>query len=243
MNNIEISESLQDNLNENIHCIEDINKIENIDILSSYDYLDTGDIILYDTSWWYSRLIQYFSDGPYSHISIVLKKPTWLDEKLTEKYYILESGSEKFNDSETGRKIFGVQIVPLDRIIDQYKNQGYGKLYYRKLKCSIKMEILQEKIKLAYFKIQAKPYDLDVFDWIKAYSEVNKDINDDKSLAIKYQKINKFWCSALVSYIYVECELLDKNIPWTIVSPNNFYYKYKFLPLLNCKLKKDKLLI
>ena len=123
MNNIEISESLQDNLNENIHCIEDINKIENIDILSSYDYLDTGDIILYDTSWWYSRLIQYFSDGPYSHISIVLKKPTWLDEKLTEKYYILESGSEKFNDSETGRKIFGVQIVPLDRIIDQYKNQ------------------------------------------------------------------------------------------------------------------------
>ena len=109
---------------------------------------------------------------------------------------------------------------------------------------SIKNSILKNfiPIKNTYFKIQAKPYDLDVFDWIKAYTEVNKDIND-KSLTIKYQKINKFWCSALVSYIYVECELLDKNIPWTIVTPNNFYYKYKFLPLLNCKLKKDKLLI
>jgi hypothetical protein len=242
MSNMLHSESLQDNLNDKAFCKEDVNRIENIDIISCLDNLETGDIILYDTRWWYSRLIQYFSDGPYSHISIVLKKPTWLDEKLVEKYYILESGSEKFNDSETERKVFGVQIVPLDRIIEQYKNEGYGKLYYRKLKCSIKMEILQEKIKLAYFKIQAKPYDLDVFDWIKAYTEVNKDIND-KSLTIKYQSINKFWCSALVSYIYVECELLDKNIPWTIVSPNNFYYKYKFLPLLNCKLKKDKLLI
>ena len=220
-------------------CANNIDSLNNID---SFDYLETGDIILYDTRWWYSKLIQYFSDGPYSHISIVLKKPTWLDDKLTEKYYILESGAEKFNDSETGRKIFGVQIVPLDKIIDEYKNQGYGKLYYRKLKCSIEMHKLQQNIKNTYFKIQANPYDLDIFDWIKAYTEVDKDINDTK-LTKKYQNINKFWCSALVSYIYVECGLLDKNIPWTIVSPNNFYYKYNFLPLLNCKLKKDKLLI
>ena len=228
-----------------LDTIKDLNNIDSMDSLDKLDKLDnldTGDIILYDTRWWYSRLIQYFSDGPYSHISIVLKKPIWLDEKLTEKYYILESGAEKCNDAETGRKIFGVQIVPLNTIIDQYENQGYGKLYYRKLKCSIDMLNLQTKIKEAYFKIQAKPYDLDVFDWIKAYSEVNKDIND-KTLTPKYQNINKFWCSALVSYIYVECGLLDNNIPWTIVSPNNFYYKYKFLPLLNCKLKKDKLLI
>ena len=44
--------------------------------------LDTGDIILYQTSFWYSRLIEYFTKCPYSHISIVLKKPTWLDVDL-----------------------------------------------------------------------------------------------------------------------------------------------------------------
>ena len=132
-----------------IDTINSQNKIDNscsLDQSDIVDKLDTGDIILYDTRWWYSKLIQYFSDGPYSHISIVLKKPIWLDEKLTEIYYILESGAEKFNDSETEKRVFGVQIVPLDKIIDQYKNQGYGKLYYRKLKCSIDMNKLQEKI-------------------------------------------------------------------------------------------------
>ena len=220
--------------------MQNIENIENIE--NTLNTLETGDIILYDTRWWYSRLIQYFSDGPYSHISIVLKQPVWLDEKLTDKYYLLESGGEKFKDSETDKKICGVQIVPLDKIIDQYKNEGYGKLYYRKLKCSIPMDILQHKIKESYFKIQARPYDFDVFDWLKAYTEVDKDIND-KTFSIKYQNINKFWCSALVAYIYVECGLLDKKIPWTIVNPNYFNYKYKYLPLLNCKLKKDKLLI
>lgn len=208
---------------------------------NNIDFLETGDIILYDTRWWYSKLIQYFSDGPYSHISIILKNPTWLDEKLTDKYYILESGGEKFNDSETGKKIFGVQIVPFDKILNEYRNEGYGNLYFRKLKTTKSMKELEEKIKNAYFQIQAKPYDLDIFDWIKAYIETDKNIND-KSLTKKYQNKNKFWCSALVSYIYVECGLLDKDIPWTIVSPNNFYYKYKFLPLINCKLKKDKFL-
>jgi len=217
------------------------NNIKNINDKYNIDFLDTGDIILYDTRWWYSRLIQYFSDGPYSHISIILKNPTWLDEKLTDKYYILESGGEKFNDSETGKKVFGVQIVPFDKILNEYRNEGYGNLYYRKLKTTKSLHELQEKIKEAYFQVQAKPYDLDIFDWIKAYIETDKDI-DDKSLTKKYQNMNKFWCSALVAFIYVKCNLLDNNIPWTIVSPNNFYYKYKFLPLLDCKLKKDKLL-
>lgn len=217
------------------------NNIENNSV-SLVDSLETGDILLYDTRWWYSRLIQYFSNGPYSHISIILKNPTWLDEKLTDTYYILESGGEKFKDAETGKKICGVQIVPLDKIIDEYKNQGYGKLYYRKLKCSIDMQELQKRIKDAYFKVQVKPYDFDVFDWLEAYKEVDKNIND-KTLTKKYQRINKFWCSALVSYIYVECELLDKNIPWTVVSPNDFYYTYQYLPLLNCTLEKDTLLV
>ena len=210
--------------------------------MQNTDSLDTGDILLYDTRWWYSRLIEYLSDGPYSHISIILKKPTWLDEKLTEDYYILESGGEKFPDSETGKILYGVQIVPLSKILEEYKNGGYGKLYYRKLKSSISLSELQNKIKETYFKIQAKPYDLDPFDWVKAYYEVDKAI-DNLKLSKTYQNINRFWCSALVAYVYVECGLLDKDIPWTIISPSDFSYKYPYLPLLHCKLKKEKILI
>jgi len=204
--------------------------------------LETGDLLLYDTRCWYSRIIEYLSDGPYSHISIILKKPIWLDEKLTEDYYILESGGEKFPDSVTGKILYGVQIVPLSKILEEYKNKGYGKLYYRKLKSTIELPVLQDNIREAYFKVQAKPYDINPFDWIKAYFEIDK-IMDDPKLSKKYQNMNRFWCSALVAYIYVECNLLEKNIPWTIVSPSDFCYTYPYLPLLNCKLEKDKLLI
>jgi len=207
------------------------------------DNLETGDIILYDSRCWYSKLIEYFTNSPYSHISIVLKKPVWLDEKLTEDYYLLESGGENFTDSETGKMVFGVQIVSFNKVYKQYCDEGYGKLYYRKLDTSIDKIIIQNKIKDAYFKIQCKPYDIDPFDWIMAYYELDRNIINNKYLIKKYQNVNKFWCSALVSYIYVECELLDKNIPWTIVSPSEFSYKYLKLPLINCKLENDKLLI
>lgn len=209
----------------------------------SIEDLETGDIILYDTRWWYSRLIEYFSKSKYSHISIVLKRPIWLDEKLTEDYYILESGAEKFPDAETGEMICGVQIAPFRIVYDQYKNQGYGQLYVRKLDTNIDMNELQDKIRHAYLNVKAKPYDLNPLDWLKAYDEVNKDLENNPELTKKYQKTNTFWCSALVSYVYVNCGLLDKNIPWTIVSPSDYCYKYRELPLINCKLEEDKLLI
>ena len=46
--------------------------------------LKTGDLILYDTRFWYSRLIEYFSDSIYSHVALVIKKPTWLSPNLLE---------------------------------------------------------------------------------------------------------------------------------------------------------------
>lgn len=58
----------------------------------------TGDILLYNTTkYWYSRLIERFTSSDYSHVSIVLHRPTWLDASLNEEeYYVLESGSERF---------------------------------------------------------------------------------------------------------------------------------------------------
>ena len=45
-------------------CANNIDSLNNID---SFDYLETGDIILYDTRWWYSKLIQYFSGRCETH--------------------------------------------------------------------------------------------------------------------------------------------------------------------------------
>jgi hypothetical protein len=201
--------------------------------------LDTGDIILYQTSFWYSRVIEYFTKSPYSHISIVLKSPTWLDDKLTEDYYLLESGAEVFPDADTGEMIFGVQIAPLKKVYDEYRNKNYGHLYYRKLTTTIPMDEIQNKIKEAYGLLKGKPYDVDPCDWLAAYHDENKPLDDISG----YQKTNCFWCSALVSFVYSMVGFLQKPIPWTIITPNDFSYLNHRLHFIDCSLENDTLLI
>jgi len=201
--------------------------------------LDTGDIILYQTNFWYSRLIEYFTYSQYSHISIVLKNPTWLSEDLTEEYYLLESGGEVFNDAITNKKVFGVQVVPFSKVFNEYKNKNYGHLYYRKLKTDKGIDEIQTKIKEIYKTIQGEPYDVNPSDWIAALNDVNKPLDKIGG----HQKTNTFWCSALVAYIYASLGFLDENIPWTIICPSDFCCNNKRLNYINCSLDNDKLLV
>lgn len=206
--------------------------------------LKTGDILLYQTGFWYSRLIEYFTGSIYSHISIVLKNPTWIDPNLNEEYYILESGAEVVPDAVSGQMIFGVQIIPLSIIYEEYTKGGYGHLYVRHLKHNKSEEDLKKGIFDAYQVVKNKPYDLDPFDWIKALYDIHDTIDDlDKRRHL--EKLNTFWCSALVAYIFVECGFLPKTLPWTIINPNDFSYfdKEKRLEYIDCELGPEKCLV
>jgi hypothetical protein len=204
--------------------------------------LETGDIVLFDTRFFYSKWIEYFTQSRYSHVGIILKNPTWIDEKLTAPLYMLESGGETFPDAETGKIKFGVQIVDFDKILSKYFDQGYGTIYVRKLSLKLDMEKFKLDIKNAYFQVFDKPYDINPIDWLNAYLDLNKDIENNDDLTNKYQKTCSFWCSALVSYIYVKANLLDNNIPWTIISPSDFCCNYNRLEFKNCLLDGDKIL-
>ena len=54
-----------------------------------------------------------------------------------------------------------------------------------------------------------KPYDIVPKDWVEALFQV-----DDKP-----QKIDRFWCSALIGYIYTKCGILQSNTDWSIMRP------------------------
>lgn len=218
---------------------------------------NTGDIILYNTQKWYSKILEYFLGQQYSHISIILKNPSeWLDEKLNEDiYYILESGIENFPNSESGKITFGVQIVPFYKVYNQYKFENYGHLYIRKLNyssSSITEQKLKTNIKNAFLNIKNKPYDINIIDWIIGYYELNNNLDTNINLTKYYQKTTSFVCSALVSYIYAECGILDNKIPWTIVTPidyvnwdenDEYICEKRILPFINnCKLGKLELL-
>jgi len=206
----------------------------------------TGDIILYNTTkYWYSRLIERFTSSDYSHISMVLHRPTWLDPALNEEeYYVLESGSECFPDAVSGDFKFGVQVCPLSKVWTEYASQGYGHLYVRRIRFPNANENdpgLEEGIKAAYAKVNSCPYDLNPCDWIKCYFDESKTLQHIDATKQHNQKTTSFWCSALISFVLVVAGFLDQAVPWTVITPYDFsaYCKPQRLAFKGCVYDPD----
>ena len=194
----------------------------------------TGDILLYNSKYTIGRLIEYFTNSKFSHISVILRDPTFIDPSL-KGLYVIESGSEKRKDAMSGKKVIGVQVIPLDYVLDQYDGGYIGNLYYRKLTCE-RDSSFDEKIKTIVKSTDTKPYDLNPLDWIKAAFDI--EIGD-------CQKDNTSWCSALVSYIYIKLGFLHEKLPWTIIAPKKFsYYEKDCLKFQkSCSVEPEKLVI
>ena len=186
--------------------------------------LNTGDIILFHGSYIISKIIEFLAGTEYSHCGIIIKDPWFTPEKLTG-LYVLESGSEDIHDPENNSVKYDVQLTKLEYILKNYD----GSLYIRKIDC-IRNNFFYNQITLIHSNIHNLPYDFDPIDWIKAF--FNIDIGN-------VEKKNTFWCSALLSYFFVELGFLDKNLPWTIISPKAFSHESKILHFINCKLENE----
>lgn len=218
----------------------------------------TGDILLYNTTeYWYSRLIERFTSSNYSHVSMVLHRPTWLDPSLNEEeYYVLESGSETFPDAVSGNFKFGVQVCPLSKVWDEYASKGYGHLYVRRIRfindsdsagasenegpAALTLK-LKDGIKAAYAKVSSCPYDLNPCDWIKSYFDESNTLEQIEATHQRDQKTTSFWCSALISFVLVVSGVLDKSVPWTVITPYDFsaFCKPQRLTFRGCAFDMD----
>ena len=206
------------------------------------NHFQTGDILLYNTTkYWYSRLIERFTSSDYSHVSMVLHRPTWLDPALCEEeYYVLESGSERFPDAVSGNFKFGVQVCPMSKVWAEYATQGYGHLYVRRIRfldgVGVDALQLQDGIKAAYEKAKACPYDLNPCDWIQCYFDEHKTLEQIEASSYNTQKTTSFWCSALISFVLVVSGFMDKAVPWSVITPYDFssYCKPQRLAFQGC---------
>lgn len=178
-------------------------------VMPRMEEYETGDILLFsDKSWIPSRLIEYFTDSKYSHTGIVLRNPVYINEKLDEGLYLLEStGLTDIVDSEDGKLKTGVQIR---KLVDVYAEYG-GAIFWRKLHTKRNDEFYQILID-AHKNVYDKPYDTNPKDWIE--SLLNIKIGD-------VQLTDRFFCSALVAYIYDKWGFVDKTTPWTIIRPKD----------------------
>lgn len=172
--------------------------------------LKTGDIILFDYEGHslLSSLIKKFTKSKFTHVGMILKDPKFIHPSL-KGYYVWESGKEDEPDPQDNKKKIGVQITPFAELYEKYKNTG-GKIYIRRIENN--NNITDEKLKKIHDIVYDKPYDIVPFDWIEGYLQKDPDP----------QKTNRFWCSALIGYIYTKLGILNSDTDWSILRPCDF---------------------
>ena len=176
--------------------------------------LKTGDLLLFDYNetgllGFLNKAIKYFTNSPYSHIAMVLKDPSFIHPTL-KGYYIWESSWEGTPDPQDGKIKLGVQITPLDEVFNSCKKTN-SSIFLRRVNCpevTFNKDILSQTHEVVY----DKPYDIIPTDWIEALFR-----KDDHP-----QKTNRFWCSALIGYIYSKCGIIDPTTDWSILRPSDF---------------------
>jgi len=196
--------------------------------------LKTGDLLVCDdlqhNSWGvFSWFIKFMTQSDYSHVGMVVVDPEMTTPKL-KGVYVWTSGISDTPDPEDNKKKFGVQFVEFEEFLQTYE----GKIYLRRLSCEsqeqyhklFNINTLQEIHKVVY----DKPYDTVVSDWRETYYK--KDTNP--------QKTSRFWCSALIGYIYTKITLFDDGLDWSILTPSYFSSENKTFKMLhNVKLEKE----
>lgn len=176
------------------------------------DNLKTGDLILFcghDTGFlkYFSAMIKYGTHSNYSHVGVILKDPKFIHPSL-KGVYVWESGYEGTQDPQDGKIKLGVQITPLEQMLKNFKGSV---VITRSINCSNK-HFTDEQLKKIHDIVYDKPYDIHPQDWIQAL--IGKDSQP--------QKTDRFWCSALVGYIYTQCGILKDTTDWSILTPADF---------------------
>lgn len=194
------------------------------------DY-ETGDILLFsDKTFIPSKMIEFFTDSKYSHVGMVLKDPLFIDEKLNGLYILESTGFSDINDVEDNEKKLGVQIRELNKVCEEYN----GAVFHRKL-ITVRDEEFYRRFSEAHEVIHNKPYDVRPVDWIKALIDVDvRKVNDTK----------RFFCSALVAYVYDKLGLIKGEVVWDLIRPVDFgteNIKKKRLEF-NCVLKDEEVI-
>jgi len=187
--------------------------------------LKTGDLLLCNHTErdgclkFFTGLIKTFTQSNYTHIAMVLKDPSFIHPSL-KGLYVWESGWEGKPDPQDGKIKLGVQITPLYEFVNSYKNTGH--VAVRKVNCSPDL-LCDENLTKVHNAVYNKPYDIVPADWLEEIIKIDPNP----------QKTDRFWCSALIGYIYTKCGLLNNKSDWSIMAPSDFSMMTENLQFIN----------
>lgn len=194
----------------------------------------TGDLLLCDDlqygSWGiFSWFIKFMTKSDFSHVGMIVVDPEFTNTPL-KGTFVWTSGISDVPDPDDDVKKFGVQLIPYDHFIQTYG----GKIYARRIHFDSDDEYRRifnnDTLKKIHRVVYDKPYDIVITDWIDAYCKKDK----------HPQKTSRFFCSALIGYIYTKLTLLDDALDWSILYPNFFSSENKtFAMRHNATLTKE----
>uniref|UniRef100_A0A6C0KTV5 Peptidase n=1 Tax=viral metagenome TaxID=1070528 RepID=A0A6C0KTV5_9ZZZZ len=179
--------------------------------------LETGDIVLFRGTSWISWLVEWFGVSRYSHVGIVIKNPKFLNPELEDGTYLLESSWNNTPDVEDHLYKVGVQLHLLDDIL---KESVKGSVEIRRVHCE-RNKAFYEKLYELHKEIHGRPYDVNPVDWLCA----KYNIACPFPVNARFQNKKSFWCSALVSYVFCELGIIQKDVNWSIIAPREFSSK------------------
>ena len=185
------------------------------------DELKTGDLILFEGNGrgctkLLDTILKYGTRSKYTHVGVYLKDPEFIHKSLKGDF-IWESSLNYTPDPQDDKVKFGVQITPLKEILHDC-SRSKTNVYVRRV-ISDKNLFTSEKLRKIHDVIYDKPYDIVPKDWLEAFFGIDSDP----------RKTNRFWCSALVGYIYSKVGLLEEYIDWSILKPCDFSIENNFV--------------
>jgi hypothetical protein len=196
--------------------------------------MQTGDLILFRGTSWISKLVEWVGISKYSHIGIIIKNPKFLNPELEDGIYLLESSWNDTPDVEDKEFKVGVQLHFLEDVLKEYPK---GSIDVRHIQCERNDSFFTKLIEI-HKEIHNKPYDLNPCDWLCARYNIACPFPPNAY----FQTKKSFWCSALVSYIFCELGLINKEINWTLMAPREFSSDEGKLIQFQCTVEKEKLL-
>lgn len=180
---------------------------------------ESGDMILFHGTSWYSYVLEWFGHCRVSHVGILVRDVDLnrMNVRVIDMdpngWYVLHSGYGI--STETGLYQFGVHIESLSRVLSQY---GWNAVWIRKMHV-LRNNTFVETMKRIHESIHQRPYDMSIRDWIMAEWVVWFPMFASWFPSSWYQKTDHFWCSALVIYVYARLGWVHPNLPWSILSP------------------------
>ena len=200
---------------------------------------NTGDLLLFshkdNCTSCCNCLFTFFTDSikcctnsKYSHSAIVIeqKHAIIINPILNkEKYYVIQSSYESFPDAEDNEYKLGVEIVGLNELFSTYE----GKIFCRHIDCD-RDDLFISKLIQAHSIVHNRPYDINPYDWIRAAFHINIGPT---------QRLDTFWCSALVSFIYTKLGFFKEDTNWTLISPVMLSDKSHNPKFQNCNISNE----